>query len=88
MRKRGRVDGNHAEIREAFRSVGASVCDLSAVGEGCPDLLVGFRTHLYLVEVKSSTGTLTEAQEAFLAHFPVHVVRTVEEALRLLQESW
>lgn len=44
MRKYGRTDSNHAEIAAALRKAGASVVSLASVGNGCPDLLVGFRT--------------------------------------------
>lgn len=41
MRLRGRRDANHKAIVDAFRRVGCSVLDLSNVGNGCPDILVG-----------------------------------------------
>lgn len=37
-----RVDANQAAIVSALRHVGASVQPLHRVGEGCPDLLVGY----------------------------------------------
>ena len=41
MRRAARTDANQAEIVAALRGVGASVQPLHAVGQGCPDLLVG-----------------------------------------------
>lgn len=35
-----------------MRGVGASVQSLAALGDGCPDLLVGYRGANYLLEVK------------------------------------
>lgn len=52
MRTRSRTDRNQQEIVSAFRDIGARVQVLSAVGKGCPDLLVGFRGVNVLVEVK------------------------------------
>lgn len=45
-----RRDDNEAAIVEALRLAGASVQRLDAAG--CPDLLVGRRERLFLVEVK------------------------------------
>jgi Holliday junction resolvase len=67
---RGRkTDANQASIVSALRAVGASVVDLSAVGRGVPDLLVGFRGQTYLLEVKNKLGRnrLTADQDVFLA---------------------
>jgi len=64
-----RTDANQSAIVSALRAVGASVVDLSAVGKGCPDLLVGFRGRTYLLEVKNKAGRnrLTADQDVFLA---------------------
>ena len=43
MRRAARKDDNHNEIVRAFIGVGAVVIDLSGVGDGVPDILVGFR---------------------------------------------
>jgi len=67
---RGRkTDANQASIMAALRQVGATVVDLSAVGRGVPDLLVGFRGQTYLLEVKNKAGRnrLTADQDVFLA---------------------
>jgi hypothetical protein len=90
------VDANQAEIVKALRQLGCSVLDLSAVGGGCPDLLVGRlgasgRGNL-LVEIKNpklkNTGgeamRKTRAkQEQFRAEWngPTVVVETVEHAI-------
>ena len=82
-----RTDGNHAEIREAMRDAGATVEDLSGSGRGVPDTLV--RTtddRLLLVEIKTPTGKLTPAQVKFHKRFPVHIVRTVEQAVELVTD--
>lgn len=67
---RGRkTDANQSAIVAVLREVGASVVDLSAVGRGVPDLLVGFRGQTYLLEVKNKAGRnrLTADQEVFYA---------------------
>lgn len=90
MRRAARVDGNHKSIVEALRRVGCRVLDLSRVGAGCPDLLVslpqrGRVPELMLMEVKTARGKLNAAQRIFESEgWPVFVVRTVDEALRLV----
>ena len=54
MRAR-RVDDNQAEIVSALRKVGATVQHLHTVGEGCPDILVGWRHQNLLFEIKDGS---------------------------------
>jgi hypothetical protein len=83
-----RTDGNHAEIRQAMRDAGAEVEDLSGSGKGMPDTLVWTpHTGLMLVEIKMPKGTLTAHQVRFHARFPVHIVRSVDDAMRLIENS-
>ena len=92
MRRAARTDANQPAIVAALRAVGASVQHLAAVGDGVPDLLVGWQRRLnLLMEVKDSAKApsdrrLTPAQ--FLWHREwrgtVEVVTTVEEALNVL----
>ena len=66
MRLAARTDANHAAVVRALRQVGASVLDLSRVGQGCPDLLVGYQGKNFLVEVKATAKTkLTKDQVRF-----------------------
>ena len=86
-RRAPRRDRNEREVIDALAAMGAAVLPLS--GAGVPDLLVAYRTRLYLLEVKVSRGTLTEAQEATVASLghvgvQVHVVRTAEDALKAI----
>jgi hypothetical protein len=54
VRRRGKPDANQAAIIEALRGIPeCSVLVLSAVGRGCPDLLVGYRGANLLVEIKN-----------------------------------
>ncbi len=85
MRRAARVDGNHSAIVKALRDIGASVADTSAVGDGFPDLVVGFRGRNFVVEVKDgkkppSARKLTEAQEAFLMGWRGHWACVMSEA--------
>ena len=68
MRRASKVDANQREVVAALRGAGASVQLLHAVGEGCPDLLVGYKGLNMLLEVKDgakppSAQKLTPQQE-------------------------
>jgi hypothetical protein len=70
MRRAAKVDGNHAQITAEFRKLGCSVLDMSRLGEGAPDLLIGYGGLTMLVEVKDgslppSRRTLTTDQVQF-----------------------
>lgn len=86
MRRAAKIDRNHVEIVAALRGVGASVQDLAAVGKGCPDLLVGYRGHNFVIEVKAPKGTSTPAQVAWHAEWrgAVRIVRSVDDALKII----
>ncbi len=60
-----RSDANQQAIINALRRIGATVVDLQNVGNGCPDLLVGYRGRSLLLEVKSKTGQINKRQQAF-----------------------
>jgi len=84
-----RVDLNHTEIVNKFRELGASVFDLSAVGRGCPDIMVGYNGQTVLVEIKSGEKKkYTEAQLKFMADWKgsaVTRINDLEGAIRLIK---
>lgn len=89
MRRAAKVDANQPEIVAALRRAGCAVQDLSAVGQGVPDLLVSRAGLNILLEVKDgkkppSARRLTPEQEAWHAAWPgdVWIVTNVDEALR------
>ena len=91
MKKYGRTDANQTAIVEALRKVGASVQSLSAIGDGAPDLLIGWKGHNLLLEVKDGTlppsaRRLTPDQEKWHAAWGgrVKVVKDTWEALEAL----
>lgn len=87
-----RVDDNHQAIVDALRKVGCSVQSLASAGDGVPDLLVGYRGRDWKLEIKDgrkvpSAQKLTPDQEHWHRVWrgtPVHVVRTVDEALAVV----
>lgn len=86
MRRAAKVDANQDEIVQTYRACGLSVTSLAGLGRGVPDLLVGYRGKLALVEVKQPKGKLRPMQEAFRLTWPVRIVRTVEDAYDHIRE--
>jgi len=92
MRRAAKVDDNHASIVAALQSVGVRVQSLAAVGNGCPDLLVGIRGQFLMLEIKDgskppSQQRLNPAQVAWHQRwlgFPVYVVKSPSDALEKL----
>lgn len=93
MRYAARVDANQTQIVSALRAAGATVQSLSAVGQGCPDLLVGHHGTNILMELKDgkkppSERKLTSDQIVWHSEWKgvVFLVTSVDEALQLLRE--
>ena len=91
MRLAARTDANQADIVKALLDIGASVQILAAVGQGCPDLLVGLAGRNFLLEVKNgskppSKRKLTPAEAEWHAEWrgQVCVVESVEAALEII----
>jgi hypothetical protein len=88
MRRAAKVDANQADIVAALRKIGASVQTLHSVGQGCPDILVGWRGMNTILEIKDgkkppSARKLTEDQVIWHETWrgQVAVVETVEQAI-------
>jgi len=89
-----RVDANHGDLVKLWRDMGATVWDLSGVGNGIADVLIGWRGRWFPVELKDgskppSHRKLTPAQvllhgEIKRAGLPLYVVTNEDEALALL----
>ena len=91
MRVRARKDDNHKEIAAALIKMGASVLDTSQLGNGAPDIIVGFQGANILVEIKDgnkppSKRRLTPDEVKFQLSWQgdYKVVNSVDEALKLL----
>jgi hypothetical protein len=88
------TDNAQEAIVDALRKVGATVHSTAMVGDGFPDLVVGFRGATYLLEVKtpeapkkrrgSTKRALRQSQVDWMAAWrggPVAQVETPEQAL-------
>lgn len=95
MRRAAKTDANQAEIVEALRKAGARVQPLHQVGQGVPDLLIGFKGQTLLMECKDgskppSARKLTPDQQEWLDAWTggaVWLVTCVDDALQALEES-
>jgi hypothetical protein len=84
-----RVDENQKQIIHTFIALGASVLNLSRVGEGCPDILIGYKGVICLVEIKrDEKAAFTEPQIKFMQNWkggPVSRIDSVDAAIRLIK---
>lgn len=80
-----RVDSNQNAIVKALRKMGFSVLILTAVKNGCPDLLCSKNKRNVLIEVKTKEGNLNEKQKEFRANWnaEIFVIRDVEDCIEL-----
>lgn len=93
VRRAARVDDNQGQIVDALRKAGATVQSLAGMGDGVPDLLVGFRCQTLLMEVKDGRKAPCEQRlTMFQANWhrewrggPVSIVTDVDGALRALR---
>ena len=91
MRIAARKDANQDEIVDALRTIGATVQIIHQLGQGCPDLLCGYRGANYLLEVKDGAKppskrilTPDEAVWHEMWRGQVDAVKNVKEALQVI----
>lgn len=81
-------DLNQNGISNLLTNIGCDVFDLSPVGGGVTDLLVGTCGVNLLIEIKSEKGTLTPKQKIFHGRWRgrVDVARSADDALEIVRE--
>ena len=90
--KKYNTDGNQGEIVTGLRQIGARVANTAMVGDGFPDIVVGFRGRIHLMEIKDpvqkpSARKLTGAEAIFHKDWeglPVHIIETLESAIEII----
>ena len=94
MRRAAKVDDNQMDIIKALRGIGASVQPLHYVGDGCPDILVGYQGENILLEIKDgakikSAQKLTADQKKWHAEWKgaAYVVNSEDKALECVMRS-
>lgn len=85
MRRAAHIDKSQPAIVAALRAIGASVQSLAPVGDGCPDLIAGYKGVNVLLECKTvgeGHDKLNAMQSEWHATWAgqVATVRTPEEA--------
>ena len=87
--RKARVDLNQRAIVKQLRAIGCSVLHLHAVGDGCPDICVGYRGRNYLLEIKNGAGKLTDKQVEFFKEWrgAAYIVRTFEQAQEVIIDN-
>ena len=91
MRLIAKADTNQKEIVAALRAIGATVQHLHQVGEGCPDIVVGYRGINWLFEIKRGGGaTLTPAERKWAASWrgQYAVVWSAQQAVTIIQGEY
>lgn len=93
VRTASKVDSNQPAIVQAARNMGASVHHLNKVGDGMPDLLIGFLGNNLLWEVKNPKtckpqNALTDDQKVWHMNYQgnVDIIWTIEEAIEKLRK--
>jgi len=89
MRRAARIDSNQVEVVRVLRAAGCKVKSLAAVGDGLPDLLVGYRRRLSLLEVKdgckvNSKQRLTDDEQKFHDEWEGYPIFIVSNPIRAL----
>lgn len=92
MRRRAKVDGNHSAMVKRLREYGMSVADTSRLGDGFPDIVVGWRGVNGMFEIKDpsrkpSERRLTDDEDKFHTAWKGQIakVETAEEVLAMMQ---
>lgn len=86
-----RTDGNQTDIVETLRKCGVSVSITSALGNGFPDIVCGYRGANYLFEIKDpaqppSKRRLTPDEEEWHQAWRgrVYVIHSAHEAMEYM----
>ena len=95
MRARGKIDSNQTAVVQALRAAGMTVWVTSAMGNGSPDLVVGWKGLSVLIELKDgdkvpSAQALTVAEQEFCDSWAGQwcVATSAEGAVLAVIEHW
>ena len=91
MRHKPRLDANQRAIVRDLRKIGCKVESTASLGEGRPDIIVGYRGELYWFEIKNpnqppSKRELTPDERRFHWEWEgyIDVIETFEDAMRVM----
>ncbi len=91
MQARAKVDGNQSQIVMQLRGLGLSVRSTAMVGQGFPDIIVGYRGRNFIFEIKDpaqppSKRRLTPLEVIFAEEWKgqVDMIEIVDDALTFM----
>jgi len=91
MRRDARTDGNQKEVTKQLRQMGCTVAITSMLGEGFPDIVVGYNGRNYLLELKDpaqppSKRKLTPDEKDWHEKWrgSVHIIITAQQAMDMM----
>ena len=84
-----KIDDNHKSVVRALKTIGCSVQSMANIGNGCPDLLVGYHGQNFLVEVKTLKGKTNALQIKWHQAWRgiVKIAHSPEEAIKQIQDE-
>ena len=84
-----KVDSNQAQIIADLKKIGVSVLNLSRVGGGCPDILVGWQGKNILIEIKTAKGDLNDLQIEFFEQWKGQkfVCKSINEIIEIINNK-
>ena len=94
MSRKKRVDINQNAIAQCLKAAGLSVAYTHMVGQGFPDIIVGYKGLNFLFEIKNpeqspSKRKLTEDEETFHKSWRgnVHIIEYAEDAIKIIKKG-
>ena len=95
MRARGKIDANQTAVVQALRATGMTVWITSQMGNGAPDMVVGWRGLNIMLEIKDgdnvpSAQKLTVAEQNFSDTWAgqICIANSAEGAVLAVIEHW
>ncbi len=84
-----RIDQNHPEIVNHLELIGCSVQSLASLGNGVPDIIVGYQGINWFFEIKTLKGKLNDRQVKWhgLWDGQVDVIRSVYDAMDIMYNT-
>lgn len=89
-----RIDDNQKQIVKDLRKIGATVQSIASIGNGCPDILVGYRGKNFVFEIKDGNKSLSQTKLTFLEkkwhdewNGKVHTIYSANDAILILNQS-
>lgn len=93
MNRARKVDTNQKHLVNQLRKLGMSVAVTSSLGDGFPDLAIGWQGKTHLLEVKNpnlppSRRKLTPDEQTFFSTWKgsVHKVETIDDILKTVNQ--